>query len=245
MIKTSSDSQNPEETIDTLRAQVARQSLLSEIILLIARTRDIESQPTEIMIKLNSTIDFQRCTLATVNSDTKTYQLRTLLETRQGISDNIPEVLPLSNGISGSVIRSDSMKHFPNFVPLDKMPTAADNAMEGGSIRSILSLPLNQQDKVLGAITFGRSEALAFNDQDIEVIENVVEHLALAVGRWRQSQDLAESAERHTLAMYASNEGLWDWNLRSNELFISPKMKELLGLPPGNMPVTVAEWQAR
>ena len=41
---------------------------------------------------------------------------------------------------------------------------------------------------------------------------------------------LRESEERYALAMEGANEGHWDWHLASDRLFMSPKMKVLVGL---------------
>ena len=50
--------------------------------------------------------------------------------------------------------------------------------------------------------------------------------------RTRAEEALKQSEERYALAMKGSNEGLWDWDLRSNEVFISPYIARLLGLDP-------------
>jgi PAS domain S-box-containing protein len=41
---------------------------------------------------------------------------------------------------------------------------------------------------------------------------------------------LRESEERYALAMEGANEGHWDWNVVTDQLFLSPKMKMLYGL---------------
>jgi PAS domain S-box-containing protein len=57
------------------------------------------------------------------------------------------------------------------------------------------------------------------------------------VALWRQLRRieigetaLRESEERYALAMEGANEGHWDWDIASDRLFLSPKMKVLAGL---------------
>ncbi len=63
------------------QAQAARYGLLSEVVLLIAKTPDLQRMLTGAINKIKWVIDFERCTLALLNSDEQTYQLQTLLET--------------------------------------------------------------------------------------------------------------------------------------------------------------------
>jgi signal transduction histidine kinase/CheY-like chemotaxis protein len=44
---------------------------------------------------------------------------------------------------------------------------------------------------------------------------------------------LRESDQRYALAVAGSNEGLWDWNLVTGELFFSERAQELCGMAPG------------
>jgi PAS domain S-box-containing protein len=44
-------------------------------------------------------------------------------------------------------------------------------------------------------------------------------------------QALRESEQRYALAMEGANEGHWDWDVRADRLFLSPKMKMLYGEP--------------
>ena len=48
----------------------------------------------------------------------------------------------------------------------------------------------------------------------------------------RTEQALRESQERYQLAVAGSNEGMWDWDMRSETFFLSARAQELLGLEP-------------
>src|SRR5215510_5179901 len=85
--------------------QVARSALLSEVVLLIARTPDLNRLLTQAINKLKWVIDFERCTLALLNEDGQSYRLQTLLETRRHVPSVKEENVPLAQGIAGEVIR--------------------------------------------------------------------------------------------------------------------------------------------
>ena len=61
----------------------------------------------------------------------------------------------------------------------------------------------------------------------------------------RVDEALRESEERYTLAMNGANEGLWDWNMVSDELYVSPNIEELLGLRTVGRKTTLSGWLDR
>jgi len=56
---------------------------------------------------------------------------------------------------------------------------------------------------------------------------------------------LRESEERYALAMEAANEGHWDWDLATDRLFLSPKMKLLYGLSGESEVKSRSAWLAQ
>jgi PAS domain S-box-containing protein len=58
-------------------------------------------------------------------------------------------------------------------------------------------------------------------------------------------QALRQSEQRYALAMEGANEGHWDWDISSDQLFLSPRMKVLSGLATQSDVTSPAAWLSR
>jgi diguanylate cyclase (GGDEF)-like protein/PAS domain S-box-containing protein len=58
-------------------------------------------------------------------------------------------------------------------------------------------------------------------------------------------ESLRESEERYALAIRGANDGLWDWNLTTNEVHWSPRWKAMLGYGPSEVGTSLDEWLTR
>lgn len=64
--------------------------------------------------------------------------------------------------------------------------------------------------------------------------------------RLRQTQAaLQQSQEQFTLAAEGANDGLWHWDLRSNQVYYSPRWAALLGIPDSQLSSTPDVWLNR
>ncbi len=61
--------------------------------------------------------------------------------------------------------------------------------------------------------------------------------------RKQAAQDLTESEERFRLAMKGANDGLWDWDIITNEVYYSPRWKSMLGYKENEISDEFETWE--
>ena len=58
----------------------------------------------------------------------------------------------------------------------------------------------------------------------------------------KRTHELYVSEERFSLAMRGANDGLWDWNLETDEVYYSPRWKSMLGYAENEVENTINTW---
>lgn len=99
----------------------------------------------------------------------------------------------------------------------------------------------DQSEDIVKALDIGA------NDYIVKPIDFAV---ALARVRTQASykkahEALRESEERYALAARGANDGLWDWDLRTNALYFSPRWKSMLGYQESEIDNRPEEWLDR
>ncbi|MEA5535533.1 PAS domain S-box protein [Crocosphaera sp. XPORK-15E] len=81
-------------------------------------------------------------------------------------------------------------------------------------------------------------------DLIIQQLKAEINHLKAAKQEALKSQeDLRESEERWQLVLKGTNEGIWDWNLKTDEMFFSARWKEMLGYEDEELPNHIDTWK--
>lgn len=57
-----------------------------------------------------------------------------------------------------------------------------------------------------------------------------------------KTEQLRESEERYALAAQGSNDGIWDWNLRTDTVYFSPRWKQMIGQENDEIGTTSDDW---
>jgi PAS domain S-box-containing protein len=63
--------------------------------------------------------------------------------------------------------------------------------------------------------------------------------------RSREADDAHEGSERLSEALEAGGVGIWDWNILTNELYIAPRLRNVLGYREGELGGDIDAWRLR
>lgn len=67
-------------------------------------------------------------------------------------------------------------------------------------------------------------------------------NITMSIYKHSIARKLRESEERYALAARAANDGIWDWNLKTNEIYYSIRWKDMLGYKENEISTGPNEW---
>ncbi|GAX37470.1 PAS domain-containing protein [Nodularia sp. NIES-3585] len=108
-----------------------------------------------------------------------------------------------------------------------------------------ISVVIPGQESPFGVLGAHTTKERTFSKDDIYFLQAVANVLATARERQRFEDALKTSEERWHLAVQSSNDGIWDWNRKTNQVFFSQRWKEMLGYENQEIASNVQEWFSR
>ena len=178
------------------------------------------------------------------------------------VSDNQQEIILTT---WNDEARKNCTAFFDNHYPLDKAGNWADcirqkravvyndysvspnqkGLPEGHAhVGRTLSIPVVREEKVRLIFGVGNKPSV-YTDLDVIQMEAVASELHKILEKREVEKDLQKSEERWHFAIEGSNDGIWDWNLLTGEVFFSIRWKEMIGYQPDEIAGKLDEWTAR
>ncbi len=110
------------------------------------------------------------------------------------------------------------------------------------SLRGVLAFPIRGGDGVIAVMEFLSREVRPPDPELLRMLEAVGSQIGQFAERRRAEEALRESEERYALAARGANDGLWDWNLRTDSIYLSERWKLMLGYGETEIRARPDEW---
>ncbi|HNT25300.1 MAG TPA: EAL domain-containing protein [Anaerolineales bacterium] len=164
--------------------------------------------------------------------------------------------LPITDSLVGNVLKS--RRPLRALQPTQGRPQL--KVSTGYLVYSLLHVPILSREEPLGVLSVdNRTTHQAFEDQDEALLNSLADYAAVALENaslyQKSRQELLErerveaalrvSEQRYALAVSGANDGLWDWDMRANRVYYSPRWKTMLGYVDYEISDAPNEWFQR
>lgn len=112
----------------------------------------------------------------------------------------------------------------------------------GFRVPAILLTGNRDRDVDIRAMKTGAADYLTKGEITAGVLERSIRY---AIQHTRTVEALRASEERYALAIQGAKDGLWDWDLRTGEVFFSARWKSILGYRDDELENRLEEWFSR
>lgn len=117
--------------------------------------------------------------------------------------------------------------------------------LEYYSIRAFLVLPIFIEQKLWGLLgVYTHSSPRVWLASEVAFSNQITTNLGAILDRKQAETKLHQAKEQFELAIRASHDGFWDWNLLTGEIYYSPRWKEMLGYQDSELPNSLGTWES-
>ncbi len=106
----------------------------------------------------------------------------------------------------------------------------------------IVMTGMRDQELATRAVRRGAQDFLIKGEVGADLLTRAIRY---AIERQRAEETLRESEERFALAVRGANDGIWDWDLRADRIYYSPRWKAILGFGESDLSERTDEWLGR
>lgn len=108
--------------------------------------------------------------------------------------------------------------------------------------KNAFNIALKYNERIYGYMTLSIDTVYLNEKNELALLKEVAGDIAFALHNIENRKNLIKKEERYRRAMEATNDGLWDWNLVTNDMYYSPKWKNMLGYSDGELENSFETW---
>jgi PAS domain S-box-containing protein len=112
-------------------------------------------------------------------------------------------------------------------------------------LRGAFVFPALFGGEVIGVIEFYSREMERPDEELLRTVGALGSQIGQFLERKRTEEELHKSRERFEVAVRGSGDGIWDWDLETNQVYFSPHWKGQLGYADDELPNAYQEWESR
>jgi len=149
---------------------------------------------------------------------------------------------PYGQGPTAMAIKTGQPAHVED-VDLDPGMQCWSELCNRVGIREVLSLPIAYSGVGFGALTIASQYSGGFSGESREYLESMAQNMGYGVWflrhrakRKQVEKELQKTNEIFTMAMEATQDAIWDWDIRSGTTYFSPRWYTMLGYEPYELP---------
>ncbi|MEG4201003.1 response regulator [Microcoleus sp. Pol12A5] len=143
------------------------------------------------------------------------------------------EALDTNEPLTIEHIGTSKWRYHPAYIALDMEAYIGTRVLVAGKVYSTLSFSSKSP------------RVDSFKSAHVELLKLMAQWIGSEIERHQAEVALQASEERWQLALHGSNDGVWDWNVHTNEVFFSARWKEMLGYQDHEIPNQLEEWSKR
>ncbi len=148
--------------------------------------------------------------------------------------------LPKGRGLVGraaetkeSILVSDTSQD-SGWLPNELLPDTKAEAV----------VPIVIGDKVFGALDVQDNLTNDIFPEDVTLLESLASQVAISLQNARLFSEAQKFQDQFSLAVDGSNDGIWDWDLKTNEVYFSPRWKAIVGYGEDELNNGFADFEA-
>ena len=122
-------------------------------------------------------------------------------------------------------------------------PASERNILEPQNIKSIVAVPVFIGEKWWGFTGFDECKSeREWSEAEIDALKTTCALLGALILRVEIEGALRKSEKRYSMAASAGSVGVWDWNVDTNDIYVDPNLKAILGYADHEIKNHLDDW---